>query len=124
MTLAPDSVRLPPRSPEAAQSFAELFQDDFKIQQGVASGAERFLPNPYDDVNSPESALRRVGLTPRKDYRDSYDPAIFNDKFHPGKTAASQLPQKEENTNEPPALVDVTREPLDAAAQEPPSLDE
>ena len=82
------------------------------------------MPNPYDDVNSPESALRRVGLTPQKDYRDSYDPAIFNDKVHPGKTAASQLPHKEENTNEPPALVDVTREPLDAAAQEPASLDE
>lgn len=124
MTLAPDSVRLPPQSPEAAQSFAELFQDDFKIQQGFARGAEEYLPNPYDDVNSPESALRRVGLTPQKEYRDSYDPAIFNDKFHPGKTAASQLPKKEENSNEPPALVDVTRAPLDAASQEPTSRDE
>ncbi len=116
---APDSAKVAPRSPEAAQSFAELFQDDFKIQQGFASGAEQFLPNPYDDVNSPESALRRVGLTPKKDYRDSYDPAIFNDKFHPGKTAASQLPKKENKPDEPPALVDVTRAPVDASSQDP-----
>lgn len=52
------------------------------FQQGVIRNAADYMPDPYDDVNSPESTLRRVGMLPRKKYRDDYDPAIFNDRFH------------------------------------------
>lgn len=52
------------------------------IRQGFAAESAKFMPNPFDDVNSTESALRRVGMIPSKSYRDEYDPAIFNDRFH------------------------------------------
>ena len=53
------------------------------FRQGISRDAAQFAPNPYDDVNSPESALRRAGYAPEKVYRDDFDPAIFNDRYHP-----------------------------------------
>ena len=52
------------------------------FQQGRPRDSERFAPSPFDDVNSTESVLSRVGMASRKTYRDEYDPAIFNDRFH------------------------------------------
>ena len=79
----------------ADESFAELFDSPSVetidseergasvFRQGISPDAQRFAQDPYEDVNSPESALRRVGMAPQKKYRDEYDPAIFNDRYHP-----------------------------------------
>ena len=78
------------------QGFAGLFEDSADaprpvapvdpsvpvFQQGRPREAERFQPSPFDDVNSTESTLSRVGMLPRKTYRDDYDPAVFNDRYH------------------------------------------
>ena len=52
----------------------------------------QFIPNPLDDVNSTESTLARVGLGAPKTYRDEYDPAIFNDRYHVAKPASVSPP--------------------------------
>ncbi len=50
---------------------------------GTSSEASRYMTQPEDDPNSSEARLQRVGLRPTKKYRDAYDPAIFNDRYHP-----------------------------------------
>lgn len=52
---------------------------------GTTREAQKYMPKPEDDVNSGESLLKRAGMKPKKKYRDEYDPAIFNDKFHSNK---------------------------------------
>ncbi len=52
---------------------------------GVSREAQKYMEKPEDDVNSEESVLQRGGFKPKKKYRDEYDPAIFNDKYHNDK---------------------------------------
>ena len=80
------------------------------FQQGRPREAERFEPSPFDDVNSTESVLSRVGMASRKTYRDEYDPAIFNDRYHasaPRDVAPTNQTSPANSTN-PPAVLDVT----------------
>lgn len=90
---------------EPAATPADLsgapFADPSKpvFQQGFSKDSEKFMPNPYDDVNSTESTLRRVGMAPRKTYRDEYDPAIFNDRYHTTAPTAADAPNEPGENN-------------------------
>ena len=80
------------------------------FQQGRPRDSERFAPSPFDDVNSTESVLSRVGMASRKTYRDEYDPAIFNDRFHasePRDVAPTDQTNPAGPTN-PSAVLDIT----------------
>ncbi|MDO5308914.1 MAG: hypothetical protein Q4G03_05410 [Planctomycetia bacterium] len=59
------------------------------FRQGVSQEALRLMQG-YDaddpnDPNSQTAALQRVGMTPKKEYRDEYDPMIFNDRYFPNQ---------------------------------------
>lgn len=49
---------------------------------GVSQEAQRYISKPEDDPNSEEAVLQRGGLKPKNKYRDEYDPARFNDRYH------------------------------------------
>ena len=79
------------RRQDDAANEAELFPDDANAERnsngtlgfGVSSQALRLASreNP-DDPNSYEARASRINGAPQKKYRDEYDPAIFNDRFH------------------------------------------
>lgn len=73
-TAAP-TVPNSPTSPAAASASAS---DEFVLRSGTPREARRYLPKPEDDPNSPENVLKRGGYAPKRQYRDEYDPAIFN----------------------------------------------
>ena len=71
------------------ESFQTLFDSDDSPKPsngtfgfGYSEEALKYMPKPEDDPNSQEAMLQRVGIKPKKVYRDEYDPAIFNDRFH------------------------------------------
>ena len=86
----------PPATPATPDAVAPVDPSAPIFQQGRPREAERFAPSPFDDVNSTESTLSRVGMLPRKTYRDEYDPAIFNDRYHssaPSESGAAVAPE-------------------------------
>lgn len=72
---AAPSVPNSPTSPAAAPATAS---DGFVLRSGTPREARQYLPNPADDPNSTENVLKRGGYAPKRQYRDEYDPAIFN----------------------------------------------
>lgn len=62
----------PPNAPLANAS------DEFALRSGTPREARQYLPKPEDDPNSTENVLKRGGYAPKRQYRDEYDPAIFN----------------------------------------------
>ncbi len=70
----------PPASPTVPNSptNAATAPDEFVLRSGTPREARQYLPNPADDPNSPENVLKRGGYAPKRQYRDEYDPAIFN----------------------------------------------
>lgn len=85
----------PPQNAAAPTSFSNLFDDesalpaasgpsanDDVIRLGTTDAARNFVP-PNDDPNSANAVLERVGAIPSQTFRDEYDPAIFNARFHP-----------------------------------------
>ena len=81
-------------SADAANPFAGLFDatnsspssplpatppsDEFVVRSGTSREARQYFPTPEDDPNSTENVLKRGGYAPKRQYRDEYDPAIFN----------------------------------------------
>ncbi len=88
-----------PQNPPRRESFADLFNEtpasnvpsdstalsgqvDDVLRFGLTREAlEQEKPNEEEDVNSTEARLKRGGFTPNKEYRDEYDPDIFNDRY-------------------------------------------
>jgi len=88
-----------PQSPVRRESFADLFNEtpnanvpndpnannapvDDVLRFGVTREAlEQEKAKASEDVNSTESRLKRGGVIPNKEYRDEYDPNIFNDRY-------------------------------------------
>ena len=69
---SPPNAPIPPETPNGAAS------SEFQLRSGTPREARRYLPAPADDPNSPENVLKRGGYAPKRQYRDEYDPAIFN----------------------------------------------
>lgn len=67
-----------PNSPSNPPSLESAPGDEFAVQSGTSREARQYLPNPADDPNSTENVLKRGGYAPKRQYRDEYDPAIFN----------------------------------------------
>jgi len=95
-----DVVSTTPQVPVRRESFAELFNEtanasnvpnepnatnapvDDVLRFGVTREAlAREKAKASEDVNSTEARLKRVGVIPNKEYRDEYDPNIFNDHY-------------------------------------------
>ncbi|MBR2004876.1 MAG: hypothetical protein IJ991_11950 [Thermoguttaceae bacterium] len=68
---------LPGTAPNSPPNVAAA-SDGFVLRSGTPREARRYLPNPADDPNSTENVLKRGGYAPKRQYRDEYDPAIFN----------------------------------------------
>ncbi len=80
---APSTPAPAPSAPNApsnpsAPAPAPAADDEFAVQSGTSQEARRYLSNPADDPNSTENVLKRGGYAPKRQYRDEYDPAIFN----------------------------------------------
>ena len=80
---APSTPSPAPSAPNAPSNPSALAPapppaDEFAVQSGTSQEARRYLSNPADDPNSPENVLKRGGYAPKRQYRDEYDPAIFN----------------------------------------------
>lgn len=67
-----------PNAPSNPLPSEPASADEFAVQSGTPREARRYLPTPADDPNSPENVLKRGGYAPKRQYRDEYDPAIFN----------------------------------------------
>ncbi|MBR5242995.1 MAG: hypothetical protein IKW13_02055 [Thermoguttaceae bacterium] len=88
----PSMTNAPVPKPTNPNPFAELFDDPTAetaetanfpqpsrtaLPELAASNVDD-APSPADDPNSPENVLKRGGYAPQRQYRDEYDPAIFN----------------------------------------------
>ncbi len=78
-----------PTDASDGESFQSLFDSEDEPRAtigtfgfGFSEEALKYAPKPEDDPNSREAMLQRVGIKPKKTYRDEYDPEIFNDRFH------------------------------------------
>ena len=67
-----------PNAPSNPSASAPGPSDEFAVQSGTSREARQYFPSPADDPNSPENVLKRGGYAPKRQYRDEYDPAIFN----------------------------------------------
>jgi len=90
-----DVVSTPATSTTARrESFADLFdetpdasnepvaqRDDVLRFALTGEASAREKAKAAEDVNSTESRLKRGGVIPDKEYRDEYDPNIFNDRY-------------------------------------------
>ena len=74
----PNAATSVPNSPSNPPSLESAPFDEFAVQSGTSREARRYFPKPEDDPNSPENVLKRGGYAPKRQYRDEYDPAIFN----------------------------------------------
>jgi len=77
-TAAPTVPNSPSNPNLPATPSSATASDGFVLRSGTPREARRYLPNPADDPNSTENVLKRGGYAPKRQYRDEYDPAIFN----------------------------------------------
>lgn len=92
----PSMTNAPVPKPTNPNPFAQLFDDPTaetaetenfpqpsrtalpELAAPSVADAGSDAPSPADDPNSPENVLKRGGYAPKRQYRDEYDPAIFN----------------------------------------------